>query len=133
MNLGYVMMALGPFRFGINNGAFQDYKKTAEFIWSEVDRVRREPDLQYAGPASQTIKISGVIYPQFRGGIHQTELMRIQGGLGARLPLTDGFGWFWQQWVITGVDDTRKLFLPNGKPREIQFTLSLKAKPRGLL
>ena len=76
MTVGLVMMALGNFRFGIQNGAFQDYKRQAEFIWAEVDRVGREPALQFAGARPQVLRISGEIYPQFKGGIHQTEAMR---------------------------------------------------------
>jgi len=47
--------------------------------------------------------------------------------------MTDGFGWFWRQWVITGVDDKRTHFLADGKPRKIDFTLSLKSYRTGPL
>jgi len=133
MNIGLVMMALGPFRFGLTNGAFQDFKKSAQYDWKEVDRIGREPDLHFAGPRPQKVTINGEIYPQFRGGIYQTELMRAQAKAAGPLALTDGFGWFWRQWVIVGVDDKRTVFLPNGKPRKIEFALHLKSFETGIL
>ncbi|MGV6840164.1 MAG: phage tail protein [Planktomarina sp.] len=133
MNLGLVMMALGPFRFGLSNPAFQEFKKSAQYIWEEVDRIGHEPALHFAGPRPQKVTITGEIYPQFRGGLHQTELMHLQAKNAVPLALTDGFGWFWRQWVIVGVDDSRTYFLPNGKPRKIDFSLQLKSYVAGPL
>ncbi|EEE38308.1 putative phage tail protein U [Rhodobacteraceae bacterium KLH11] len=56
------MMALGSFRFGMTNGAYQKFSRSAGYRWNEVDRIGREPALQYLGPGAQEIAIEGVIY-----------------------------------------------------------------------
>ncbi len=49
---GLVMMALGSFRFGMRNDACQRFSHSAAWRWNKVDRIGREPALQYLGPIS---------------------------------------------------------------------------------
>ena len=127
MNLGFVMMALGAFRFGMAGGAYQTFSRTASYRWSKVNRIGRTPALQYAGPDAQEVTIEGVIYPHFKGGLHQVELMRLQAGLGKPMMMVDGLGWVWSRWVITRVEERKSVFLRDGAPRKIEFTVTLQA------
>ncbi|MBN2740063.1 MAG: phage tail protein [Rhodobacteraceae bacterium] len=122
-----VMMALGAFRFGVNAGSYQTFRRSAEWRWEKLDRAGRAPVLQYLGPDADEITLEGVIYPHFKGGLHQVELMRAQAALGAPMMLVDGLGWVWERWVITGVEERKSVFLPGGAPRKIEFTVRLRA------
>jgi len=125
-----VMMALGTFRFGVNAAAYQSFKRSASFRWEKVDRAGRAPALQFLGPDAQEITLEGVIYPAFKGGLRQVEGMRAVAGLGQPLMLVDGLGWIWERWAITSVEEHKSVFLADGAPRKIEFSLSLRAYGR---
>jgi phage protein U len=122
-----VMMALGAFRFGVNRASYQTFARAAQWRWEKVDRVGRTPALQFMGRDADEITLEGVIYPHFKGGLRQVELMRLVADQGAPLILVDGLGWIWDRWAITAIDETKSIFLPDGAPRKIEFTVTLQA------
>lgn len=127
MQLGLVMMALGSFRFGMTNGAYQQFSRSAGYRWSKVDRIGREPAMQYLGPDTQEVTIEGVIYPHFKGGLRQVDLMRLKAGTGLPMMMVDGLGWVRKKWVIVRVEERKSYFLSDGAPRKIEFSLTLKS------
>ena len=122
-----VMMALGVFRFGVAGADYQSLRRKAEWRWASADRLGRKPALQYLGPGAQEITLEGVVYPHFRGGLRQVELMRAQAGLGRPLMLTDGLGWVFDRWVIVKVEETRSVLMGDGTPQKIEFRVTLRA------
>ncbi len=127
MPASLIMMALGVFRFGMANGAYQSMTRNAAYRWGKLDRIGREPALQYLGPDTQEITIEGVIYPHFRGGLRQVDLMRLNAGSGRPMMMVDGLGWVWKRWVIVRVEETKSLFMRDGAPRRIEFALTLQS------
>lgn len=127
MNLSLVMMRLGGFRFGIGKGAHQEMTRSSPFRWHAVNRIGREPAMQYGGPGSEEMRLQGVIYPHFKGGLRQVDLMRVQAGSGVPFLMVDGMGWVWKRWVIVNVTDTKSFFMADGAPRKIEFTLTLQS------
>jgi phage protein U len=127
ISLGTIMMALGTFRFGVNRASYQSFTRDAAYRWSRQDRLARAPALQYLGPDAEEITLEGVIYPHFKGGLRQMELMRAVARLGQPMMLVDGLGFIWQRWVITRVSETKSLFLADGAPRRIEFNVTLRA------
>lgn len=123
--LGVVMMALGPFRFGMTSHAYQSLAHQAGWRWNKVDRIGREPALQYLGPDTQEVTLEGVIYPHFRGGLRQVDAMRLRAGTGAPMMMVDGLGWVWKQWVIVSVEERKSVFMADGAPRKIEFSMKL--------
>ncbi|PIV72870.1 MAG: phage tail protein [Rhodobacteraceae bacterium CG17_big_fil_post_rev_8_21_14_2_50_65_11] len=128
-----VMMALGAFRFGVNHAAYQSLTRQAAWRWEKLDRVGRAPALQYLGPDAHDLVLEGVIYPHFKGGLRQVELMRATADLGRPMMLVDGLGWIWEQWVIVGVEERKSYFMRDGAPRKIEFTVTLRAYGADLL
>ncbi|MCB5198608.1 phage tail protein [Loktanella sp. TSTF-M6] len=122
-----VMMALGVFRFGVAGADYQTFRRTAEYRWEQIDRVGRQPAAQFAGRGTESVTLSGVIYPHFKGGLRQVELMRLQAGLGQPLILVDGLGFIWDRWVITSVEETKSVFMADGAPRKIDFAVDLQS------
>jgi len=127
LGLSLVMMALGAFRFGVNRANYQTFTRAAGWRWEEQPRLGRAPALQFLGPGADEITLEGVIYPHFKGGLRQIELMRLVAGAGQPLILVDGMGWVWERWVITAIEERKSLFLADGAPRKIEFTATLKA------
>ncbi|WP_282094300.1 phage tail protein [Epibacterium ulvae] len=127
MPVGLMMMALGAYRFGLQAGAYDELTRSAGYRWEKVNRIGRAPALQYAGPDSETLSLQGVIYPAFKGGLRQVELMRAQAGKGRALMMTDGLGFVWDRWVIEQVEEKKTYLMSDGAPRKIEFSLSLKS------
>ncbi|WP_238705027.1 phage tail protein [Parasedimentitalea marina] len=127
MQLGLVMMALGAFRFGMSNGGHQQLSRSAAFRWRKVNRIGRAPALQYGGPDAQEITLEGVIYPHFKGGLRQVDLMRLQATTGLPFMMVDGLGWVWQRWVIVRVEERKSYLMRDGAPRKIEFSLTLRS------
>lgn len=127
-----VMMALGSFRFGVSNDLYQEYQRSAAFRWEKVNRIGVAPALQYGGPDAETLKLSGVIYPHFSGGLRQVDLLVARAGSGVPMMMVDGMGWNWKRWVILSVDETRTLFMADGAPQKIEFSMTLESYNAGL-
>jgi phage protein U len=119
------MMSLGTFRFGVNKASYQTFTRTAGYRWGRQDRLGRQPAMQFLGPDTQEMVLAGTIYPHFKGGLRQVELMRLVARAGNPLLLCDGLGWVWDRWVITGVEETKSVFMADGAPRKIEFVLTL--------
>lgn len=120
-----VMMALGPFNFSLDTAAYQELRRTVEFRWAEHERLGRKPAQQFLGAASETISLSGIIYPHFRGGIDQIEQIEVLGATGKPQLVVDGLGFVWGEYCIKSVEETRRVFFSNGVPRKIEFALRL--------
>ena len=129
--LGYtigqvVMMQLGSFQFGITTAAYQELKRTTEYRWAAQDRFGQREALQFTGPGSETITLSGVVYPEWRGGSGQVERMRTVASAGLPQQLVSGFGDMLGRWVIERVEESQAVFAAGGAPRKQEFTLNLK-------
>lgn len=127
------MMALGVYRFSLSTAAYQEFSHKAEYRWVRSDVVGGPPIHQYFGPGEQSVTLRGVIYPHYKGGLHQIDLMRAQASLGVPLHMTDGTGRVWGQWVIKEVEETRRVFEANGTPRCVEFRIVLVRYDEGLL
>lgn len=122
-----VMMALGAFRFGVNGADYQSFSRTAAYRWVKLDRLGRAPALQYLGPDAEEITLEGVIYPHFKGGLRQMELMRLLARTGVPMILVDGLGFVWQRWCIVDVTERRSFLMADGSPRKIEFSIRLQS------
>ena len=131
-DLASVMMALGAFRFGIAQGDYQELRREASWRWPVQERLGRAPASQFTGPGVQTVTLSGVIYPHFKGGLRQLDAMRALAGLGRPMMLVDGLGFVFDTWCITEIAETRSVLMRDGAPRRIEFQVALESYGRDL-
>ena len=122
-----VMMALGAFRFGVTGTSYQSLRRVAAYRWEQQDRLGRDPAQQFMGPGAEDVTLEGTIHPHYRGGLRQVEFMRLAARTGQPLMLVDGLGWVFQRWVILSVEETRKVLMSDGAPRQIDFRVSLRS------
>lgn len=120
-----MMMILGVYRFCISNAAYQTLSRATEYRWAEQSRLGNEPALQFIGPGADTIKLDGTIYPHFKGGLRQVTAMRLEAAAGIPLMLISGNGTAFGRWCILSVEETQTVFLKDGTPRKITFSLTL--------
>lgn len=122
-----VMMGLGGFRFSISTAAYQQLERTNEYRWQSQERIGRHPAMQYLGEGHTTVRLSGVIYPSFKGGIKQIDALRGRAGTGSPQFLASTYGRIFGQFVIMSVGEVQTFFLANGAPRKVEFTLEMKS------
>jgi phage protein U len=122
------MARLGGFTFGIDTAAFQELQRASTYRWKAKERIGRKPAQQNTGQGADTISLSGVIFPHYRGGLGQIESLRQQASTGNPLPLIYAFesvGQYCGLWCVTAIEETRTVFFDDGRPRKIEFRLSL--------
>lgn len=124
-----VMMQLGSFQFGISTAAYQELTRRSGYRWPGQDRFGVEPALQFTGPESEAISLSGTIYTEYRGGVGQLNTMRSLAARGRPLNLVDGSGRMLGRWVIESVEEKQTVFANAGMPRKQEFSLQLKKFP----
>jgi hypothetical protein len=121
-----VMMQLGTFQFGINTAAYNDFKRTTEQRWACQELLGQLDALQFLGPGADAVTLSGVIYPDWRGGSSQVQDLRNLAAQGFPLLLVDGMGAVWGMWAIEGVEESARLFGAGGQARRQEFTVKLR-------
>lgn len=123
-----VMMQLGSFQFGINTAAYQELRRRSEYNWASQDRFGKLPALQYTGPAGDSITLTGVIYPEWRGGNGRLDELRALAAQGRPQTLIDGAGRLMGSWVIESVEESQSTFAAAGMPRKQEFTLQIRKR-----
>jgi uncharacterized protein len=121
------MLILGAFRFKISTAAYDTLTTSQSYRWVKQARIRQFPAQQFLGNDLRTISLKGTIFPSFRGGLGQIDKMRLMASLGIPLPLIDGIGRIYGLFVIKTIGEVQTMFLADGRPRRIDFTLELEA------
>lgn len=121
-----VMMKLGPYTFSISTAAYQELTRSTEYRWGAQERIGQREALQFVGPGKDTIDLTGVVYPKYRGGFGQLNEMRASAAAGQPLMMVAGTGRLMGRWCIEGITENQSIFLGAGRPRKQTFTLKLR-------
>lgn len=124
-----MMMQLGEYQFGISTAAYQELTRSAEYRWAAHELLGKLAALQFTGPGGETMSLPGVIYPEWNGGFGQVDAMRAEAAKGKPLALVDGDGGNMGRWVIERVEETQTVFAAGGKPRRVEFNISMRRAP----
>lgn len=124
-----VMLKLGAYQFSVTSAAYQELARTNEYRWPQQDVYGKQPALQFTGPGSESVTLSGSIFTEYRGGLGQIEAMRAEAGKGQPLSMINGYGGNMGRWVIEGIEEKQTTFAAFGRPRKQDFTLKLKRFP----
>lgn len=120
-----MMMALGMFVFSISTAAYQELNRSTSWRHASNSRVGARSAYQFVGPGDDMIQLSGWIAPGQVGSPLAITLLRAMGDTGKAFALVDGGGVFHGAYVITDLSEKQDTFHLNGKPRRIEFGLSL--------
>jgi phage protein U len=127
------MLALGDYRFSVDTAAYQSLQQSQSWGWVEQTRVGGQPLLQLTGKTLRSITMTGTIFPEYKGGFQQVNLMRGEADKGKPLTLlsfdtntVDGSGVIVGDFVILSVSETHRAFRKDGSPRAIEFSIELK-------
>ena len=117
-------MTVGPIRFGVAEGAFQRLSRELEIRTAKMERAGAQTARQVLG-RDETLDISGLVFPEWRGGPGRVERFREIARAGEPQMLTDGTGGVWGWWLIERVTEEGSSFLANGVPQRQEFRLTL--------
>lgn len=130
MNAGVLMM-LGSFQFSIETAAYQELQRVTEYRWAKVERARAAPARQFTGVGDDSIDLSGVVHPHWKGGVGQIDAMRALAGLGKPQRMVSmpaiGTGADLGLWCIERIEETQARILEGGVPARQQFRMRLSA------
>lgn len=120
-----MMLALGRFIFSIETAAYQALDMTYNIPWVEQGRLRRKAALQLPAVANAEFSLTGVVYPDFKGGYRQLEYLRQMAHEGPHILVTDQ-GRILGKFVILSVKEKQSFFHQNGSPKKQEFTVNLR-------
>jgi len=119
------MMALGLFVFSLPTLAYQQCQRQQAWQHASHSRVGTRAAYQYTGPGEERITLSGLIAPEMTGTAASLDELQTLADAGQPLPLVDGTGKVYGAYVIQQLNETQRLFFPDGRARKIEFELSL--------
>ncbi len=120
-----VMLTYGSVSFSVAQAAYQALRRSTRYRVPAHDRVGDRPGYQFTGPGEDSITLSGVIMPTYRGRPAVLDDLRALGAEGEAHPLTGGTGEVFGRWIMSQLTDERSALFDNGQARKIAFTLSL--------
>jgi phage protein U len=127
-----IMLRMGPLKFSVDQAAYQSLSRSAEYRWARLPQIGRNDALQFTGLGPETVELSGVVFPFYKGGAGQIDRMRLTGSIGLPLPLIDGRGRVLGLWVIERVTEDQETFAAFGVPRKQSFSMRLSRYDGGI-
>lgn len=124
------MMRLGIYLFSTETAAYERLNLTRSWRWSETPRIGAKPVTQYLGPDLNAMRLNGVIFPAYKGGLRQMNALALQAKIASQignpLLLIDLSGWHFNFWTIRSIGEAKSHFLKDGAPRQIGFDIEIK-------
>ena len=120
-----MLMALGQFVFGLDTLAFDTLRRATAWRHPSNSRVGAMPARQSLGPGDDTITLSGVLAPEFKGTALSLLQLRDMAGRGQAYALVSLAGDIFGAFVIENINETGTIFVTEGRPRRIEFDLQL--------
>ena len=112
-----------PYYFNLDTAAFDELRRQTEFRWASQERLTRRPAQQAVGMGVEKLTLKGAIFPGFKGGLKQLDILRSIGAQLMPLGLTTGYGDVLGNWCLKSLEEEQSAFLQGGIPRKQSFTL----------
>ena len=123
---GPVTMALGPFMFRAHGFGYTDVRRQLDTTWAEIETAGRLNALQWTGPRSEAITISGVLFPAEWGGSGTLEGVRLAAKNGIPLMMVSLGGMVFGSHAIQKIDEDRSYHDRFSVPGKIAYAIELK-------
>lgn len=124
-----VPLCLGPYMFESLNFGYSTLGRDLSTPSGDVEISGGFNRLQWGGPTSDAVEISGVIFPEEFGGLSTLEAIRAAAISGLVLPLITLSGTVYGNHQIEGVRDDQEYIDAFGMPRKDTYRLMLRYDP----
>ena len=119
------LMALGMFLFEIGTLAYDEMQRKTDWQHARSPRIGARDATQYTGPGDETISLSGKVYAEIADGRVSLDDLRTMADDGEALPLVDGSGTVYGNYVITALDERHAFLMSDARARRIDFGIDL--------
>ena len=120
-----VMLTFGTVAFSVAEAAYQTLRPATRYRVPAHERIGMQLTYQFTGPGEDSITLSGVIMPTYRGRPGVLDDLRTLGAAGEPRLLTSGVGEALGRWIIDDVTEERSALFSTGQARKIEFTVKL--------
>ncbi len=120
-----MLATLGDFIFEISTAPYQQLQRATQWRWSSNDRVGQRAASQYLGPGEDAITLTGSLVPEITGGNVNLHRLRAMANSGEYWGLIDGQGYYYGQYRIDSINETRENMMDNGQAKKTEFSISL--------
>ncbi|MBO9710686.1 MAG: phage tail protein [Caulobacter sp.] len=125
-----MMMALGMFVFSLPTLAYEELQRRTSWRHVQNPRFGARAANQFLGPGDDLVSLSGRIPPEL-SDVSSLATLRDLADAGDALPLVDGRGQVYGDFVIESLEERQAAFLDDGSPMRIDFGLELRRVPDG--
>lgn len=120
-----MILSLGMFAFSVPTLAYDELQRRADWQHARAPRVGARDASQYVGPGDDKVSLNGTAFAELSDGEASLDELRTMADSGDAWPLVDGTGRVYGAFVIVGIDQRKKFFLPDGTARQIDFGIDL--------
>lgn len=119
------LMALGMFLFQIPTLAYDELRRKTDWRFARSSRVGARDAVQFLGPGDEAISLAGAVYAEITDGRVSLDDLRTMADDGEALPLIDGTGTVFGNFVIEAIDERHAYLMADGRARRIDFGIDL--------
>lgn len=119
------LMALGMFLFEIGTLPYEEMQRKMDWRHARSSRIGARDATQFVGPGDETVSLSGAVYTELTDGVVSLDVLRALADTGEALPMVDGAGRVYGNFVITAIDERHVALMSDGTPRRIDFGIDL--------
>lgn len=123
---GPVVAALGPFAFEAHGFGLTDISRSTDTGWASIQVAGGMNRLQWTGGDSDSLTITGVLFPQAFGGLASLTGLRATAEAGQPLMFVNLAGQIFGMYVVENISEERALLDRNGLPLRDAYTIKLK-------
>lgn len=120
-----MLCVLGLFVFDLKTAPLNARNRATDWRHSRPDVIGSRAPSHFLGPGADVITLSGVISHDIAGTELSLDLLRKMGDTGEPYVLVYGTGQVQGMFEIDSISEGATAFFPNGKPRQIEFSLTL--------
>ncbi|WP_211209878.1 phage tail protein [Uliginosibacterium gangwonense] len=119
-------MCLGQYVFGIDTTSYDNLRRSLAWRHPSTSRVGVRPARQFLGRDDESITLAGIVYPEISpDGRVSLQDLEAMGDTGDKYLLVGGDHHIYGQFVIESLETTGTIFLSDGTPQKIEFSLKL--------
>lgn len=122
-----MMMSLDQFVFSLSTAPYRELQRQRSWKHRTSSRVGARDASQFTGAGDDTITLNGMVAPENSIGTRVSlDRLAAMGDAGDAYVLVDGIGNVYGAFVIGSLNETATYHTPDGVPRKIEFSLTLK-------
>lgn len=120
-----MLCALGLFVFNLKTAPISERARSTGWRHSRPDVLDVRAPSHFLGPGEDVITLRGDIAHDIAGAELSLDVLRKMGDTGEPYVLVYGTAQVLGMFEVDSVTENATLFFPNGKPRRVEFTVTL--------